>query len=128
VFFLLVIYLFFKNREWKIKFDQKVKEFLEKEEEKIREDAIKRSARTLSGKTLERLVPFLKEFSHDPHDVRWLGDPIDLVIFDGNSQGDLKQITFCEIKSGESELTSIQRKIRELIKNKKVRWEEFRVK
>ena len=54
--FILLIYLFFKNREWKIKFEQRIKEWKEKEEQKIREDAIKRSARTLSGKTLEKLV------------------------------------------------------------------------
>jgi len=129
---ILLIYLFFKNREWKIKFDQKVKEFLEKEEEKIREDAIKRSARTLSGKTLEKLVPFLEKFPYDAHDVRWLGDPIDLVIFDGYSSSkehgkDLNQIVFCEVKSGESELNSSQRKIKDLVEKKKVRWEEFRI-
>jgi len=126
--FILVIFLFFKNREWKIKFEQKVKDFLEKEEERIRADAIKRSARILSGKTLEKLVPFLEEFPHDAHDIRWLGDPIDLVIFDGNSQGNPNEVVFCEVKSGESKLTSSQKKIKELIEKKKVKWEEFRIK
>jgi predicted Holliday junction resolvase-like endonuclease len=125
--FVITVYLFFKNREWEIKFDQKVKEWLEKEEQKIREDAIQRSARILSGKTLEKLVPFLENFNYDPHDVRWLGDPIDLVIFDGHSKGNLNQVVFCEVKSGESKLTSVQNKIKELIEKKKVKWEEFRI-
>src|SRR5437867_1526088 len=93
----IVIYFYFRNREWQIKFEQRIKEFLEKEEEKIRKDAIERSARTLSGKTLERLVPYLKEFQYNPHDIRWLGDPIDFVIFDGYSDNDeINKINFCE--------------------------------
>lgn len=124
---ILVIYLWFKNREWKIKFEHKVEEFLKVEEEKIRRDAIERSARTLSGKTLERLVPFLERFPYDAHDIRWLGDPIDLVVFDGYSKDNLEKIVFCEVKSGESKLTAGQRRIRELIEDKKIKWEEFRV-
>lgn len=127
VLFVAVIYLWFKNREWNIRFEQKIKEWLEKEEERIRKDAIERSARTLSGKTLEKLVPFLERFPYDAHDIRWLGDPIDLVIFDGQSKDELEQIVFCEVKSGESKLTKGQNKIKELVERKKVKWEEFRI-
>lgn len=128
ILFVIVIYLWFKNREWKIRFEQKIKEWKEIEEEKIRRDAIERSARTLSGKTLEKLVPFLDTFPFDPHDIRWLGDPIDLVIFNGQSAGDLKEIVLCEVKSGESKLSKIQNRIKELIEKRKVRWEEFKIK
>jgi len=113
-----------------MKFEQRIKEWKEKEEEKIREDAIKRSARILSGKTLEKLVPFLENFPYDAHDVRWIGDPIDLIIFDGysSSQGkDVKQIVFCEVKSGKSKISRIQNKIKEAVEKKKVRWEEFKI-
>ena len=127
ILFVVVIYLWFKNREWSIKFEHKIKEWLEKEEERIRKDAIGRSARTLSGKTLEKLVPFLDRFPYDAHDIRWLGDPIDLVIFDGRSKDNPEQIVFCEVKSGESKLTKDQNKIKELVENKKVKWEEFRI-
>jgi predicted Holliday junction resolvase-like endonuclease len=123
----LVFYLIYKNNEWKLKFEQKVKEWVEKEEKRIREDAINRSARALSGKTLEKLIPFLDRFKHNPHDVRWLGDPIDLIVFDGYSEDDPQKITFLEIKSGNSKLTSKQNKIKELIEKKKVEWEEFRI-
>lgn len=125
--FVAAIYLWFKNSEWKIKFEHRVEEFLKLEEERIRRDAIERSARTLSGKTLEKLVPFLENFTHDAHDIRWLGDPIDLVVFDGYSSGNPDKIVFCEVKSGDSKLTSGQKKIKELVESKKVKWEEFRV-
>ncbi len=127
VLFVAVVYLWFKNREWNITFDQKIKEWLEKEEQRIREDAIARSARTLSGKTLEKLVPFLERFPYDAHDIRWLGDPIDLVIFDGRSKDNPEQIVFCEVKSGESKLTKTQNEIKDLVERKKVKWEEFRI-
>ena len=102
----------------------------EREEKDIREDATLRGSRTLSGKTLEKLVPFLDKFNYDPHDVRWLGDPIDLVIFDGYSKNngkDLDQIVFLEVKSGNSKLSPNQNKIKDVVERKKIKWEEFRI-
>lgn len=125
-----VIALFIKNLQWKYRFENHIKEWVEQKEKEIREDAISRSARTLSGKTLEKIVPFLEKFKHDPHDIRWLGDPIDLVIFDGysrNNHSNLDKITFCEIKSGDSTVNPSQKKIKEIIEKKKVEWEEFKI-
>ncbi len=124
---LVMAYLLYKNLEWRFKFERRVKEWIDAEERRIREDAIMRSARTISGKTLEKLVPFLDRFSYDPHDVRWMGDPIDFVIFHGNSEGSPKEIIFCEVKSGKSSLKRNQGKIKELVERKKVRWYEFRI-
>ncbi len=122
-----VIYFWFKNREWKIRLEQRLEEWKRREEERIRKDAIERSARVLSGKTLEKLVPFLDSFPYDAHDIRWLGDPIDLVIFDGYSSGKPSQIVLCEVKYGESGLTKNQNIIKDLIEKKKVIWKEFRI-
>ena len=123
----LSIYFLIKNLQWKYKFEHRVKAWLESEEERIRHDAIQRSARVLSGKSLEKFVPFLDKFPFDPHDVRWLGDPVDLIIFDGYSgNGKLDKIVFCEIKSGKSKLSGNQKNIKELVENKKVSWFEFR--
>lgn len=124
------VFLILKNIQWKYKFEQRVRERVEKEERKIREDAILRSARTLSGKTLERLIPFLERFNYDPHDVRWLGDPVDFVVFDGysrNNGNNLDQIVFLEVKSGQSNLKKIQSRIKQIINERKVKWEEFRI-
>lgn len=127
ILFVLVIYLIYKNLEWRFKFEERVKKYIEEKEEEIRRDAIERSSKILSGKALERLVPLLKNFNHSPHDVRWLGDPIDLVVFDGASNDNPQKITFVEIKSGTSELTEKQKKIKQIIKEGKVFWEEIRV-
>ena len=124
--FFLLIYFWFKNKLWQMKFEQRIKDWQVKNEKIIREDAILRSARTLSGKTLERLIPFLDRFPYDPHDIRWIGDPIDLVIFNSHSKDNSNNIIFCEVKSGNSKLTKRQSDIKKLIENKRVEWLEFR--
>lgn len=109
-------------------FEQRIKEWLQNEEDRIRKDAIERSARTLSGKTLEKLIPFLDKFPYNAHDLRWLGDPVDFIIFDGySSEKSPKQIVFCEVKSGKSNLSKVQNEIKELVEKKKVKWFEFRI-
>jgi predicted Holliday junction resolvase-like endonuclease len=128
--FCLFVYMWFRNREWKIRFEQKVTQEISDRESEIRKDSAARSGRTLSGKTLEKLVPFLKDFGHDPHDVRWMGDPVDLVVFDGYSKSGRKSVegvTFVEVKSGDSEMSPGQKGIRDAVQKKKVRWEEFRI-
>ena len=123
----IIFYWVFKNIEWKFKFEERVKRYIEEKEEEIRRDAIERSSKILSGKALEKLVPFLKNFNHSPHDVRWLGDPVDLIVFDGVSEDNPQKITFVEVKFGKSELTEKQKKIRQIIKEGKVFWEEIRI-
>ncbi|MBI4894418.1 MAG: hypothetical protein HY833_01640 [Candidatus Aenigmarchaeota archaeon] len=128
--FCLFVYMWSRNREWKIRFEQKVTQEISERESDIRRDSAARSGRTLSGKTLEKLVPFLKDFGHDPHDVRWVGDPVDLVVFDGYSKSGRKSVdgvTFVEVKSGDSDMSPGQRSIRDAVQKKKVKWEEFRI-
>ena len=92
------------------------------------EKRIKISARLISGKTIEKLLPFFKNFKYNPHDLRFVGDPIDYIIFDGYSEGKIKQIVFLEIKSGKSKLSKIQNEIKEMIEKRKVKWEELKIK
>ena len=127
VLFATVAFLGVKYVYLRANFNQKVNEWLQKEETRIRKDAIERSARTLSGKTLEKLIPFLERFPYNSHDMRWLGDPIDFVVFDGYSEKSPKQIIFCEVKSGGSNLSKTQNQIKELVENKKIKWFEFRI-
>jgi predicted Holliday junction resolvase-like endonuclease len=127
ILLIVVVYLLYKNLEWKFKFEERVRRYVEEKEEEIRKDAIERSSKILSGKALEKLVPFLKDFRHSPHDVRWIGDPIDLIVFDGASEGDPQKITFVEIKSGKGELTEKQKKIKQIVNERKIFWEEVRV-
>jgi len=71
-------------------------------EEEIRQDATKRSKSVMLGQITEHLVPFLPDFKYNPKDARFLGTPVDLIVFDGLSDGQLKQVVFIEVKSGSS--------------------------
>jgi predicted Holliday junction resolvase-like endonuclease len=78
------------------------------------------------GLILERIAPCIGGFPFDHNDCRSLFDPIDYIIFEGlSTKSSVSKIVFVEIKTGGARLTSIQRQIRELIKNKLVDWETY---
>jgi predicted Holliday junction resolvase-like endonuclease len=96
-------------------------------EAEIRADAVRRSSAVVTGKVSEHLAPYMAGFPYDPKDARFLGTPIDLVVFDGMSEDDLREIVFLEIKSGASTLTSRERRVRDAVLARRVSWKEFRV-
>ena len=69
-------------------------------EKRIRADAIKKSTAVVKGKVAEQLVPFQADFGFNPRDCRFLGSPVDLVVFEGLAEGDVTRIIFIEVKSG----------------------------
>lgn len=93
----------------------------------IRQDAIRRSAAIISGKVHEQLVPYLPGFEFDPRDARFLGSPIDLVVFDGLSAGTVTRVVFVEIKTGGAGLTAREEEVREAVRARRVEWRELRV-
>ena len=93
----------------------------------IREDAVQRSLAVTAGKVHEQLTPYLPAFPYNPKDVRFLGSPIDLVVFDGLAEGALQRIVFLEVKTGGSSLTGRERQVRDTIEAGEVEWAELRV-
>jgi predicted Holliday junction resolvase-like endonuclease len=73
------------------------------------------------GQLTEQWIPFTKDFPFSPKDFRFLGQPIDGIVFEED------KIIFCEFKTNTAQLNPKQKKIRELVKEKKVNWLEFRV-
>ncbi len=98
-----------------------------KREKDIRKDAIGKSRGILEGKFKEQLVPFLPKFNYTPSDVRFLGSPIDFVVFDGASKNKINKIVFLEIKSGKSRLTEKEKQIKDLVNNKKIKFNVLRI-
>ena len=97
-------------------------------EQIIRQDAIQRSQSVTVGKVTEHIVPYVPGFAYNPKHARFIGSPIDLVIFDGFSDGDgdLQGIVFVEIKTGTSALSSRERRVRDAIQAGRVTWMELR--
>jgi len=93
----------------------------------IRQDAVQRSQAVTSGKVHEQLVPYLPEFGFNPKDARFLGSPVDLLVFDGLDDGELRRVVFVEIKTGGSALTGRERQVRDVVRASQVAWEEIRL-
>jgi predicted Holliday junction resolvase-like endonuclease len=88
---------------------------------------VQRSQAVTMGKVHEQLIPYLPDFPYNPKDVRFLGSPIDLVVFDGLAAGRLQRIVFLEVKTGASGLTSRERYVRDVVQAREVEWAELRV-
>lgn len=86
------------------------REWQTKEESRIRQDAIRRSREVIHGKVTEHLIPFFPSFPWNPSDARFLGSPIDFVVFDGLSEGEVRNIILVEVKSGSSRSLTIREK------------------
>ncbi len=80
----------------------------------------KQSQSTTYGQIFEQLVPFSKDFPFDPKKFRFIGNPIDGIVFEDD------KITFCEIKLNNSVLSPRQKSIKRLVEDKKVCWKEIR--
>jgi predicted Holliday junction resolvase-like endonuclease len=78
------------------------------------------------GKNLEKIFPTLKDFKWEIPDTRFLGDPIDLLIFKGLSKGTVDWIDFVEIKTGKAPLNKHQKSIRSAIEDNDVTFKVFK--
>lgn len=77
------------------------------------------------GKIIEKILPAHKNFKMVPADCRFLAEPIDMIVFDGLAQNKIKNITFMDVKTGNSRLNTHQRRIRDAIKDHDVEWRSF---
>jgi predicted Holliday junction resolvase-like endonuclease len=92
-----------------------------------RKDAIKKSRAVLGGQFSEQVAPFLPDFPFSPTECRFLGRPVDFLVFKGADEKDINEVVFVEVKSGKSKLSSSEKKLRETIEKKRVRWQEYHV-
>jgi predicted Holliday junction resolvase-like endonuclease len=92
-------------------------------------DAAKRSRSVRAGKAVEQVAPLLGEFADrfDAHDARFLGAPVDYVVFDGLSTGVLREVVLVEVKTGSSRLTPNEREVQVAISERRVRYEIVRL-
>jgi predicted Holliday junction resolvase-like endonuclease len=99
-------------------------EWRRREEKKIREDAIKQSEAVIKGKVTEHLLPFFPGFKYNPKDARFIGTPVDLIVFDGLGESDLRRIVFLEVKTGRAgTLSPRERLVRRCIEEGRVGYE-----
>jgi predicted Holliday junction resolvase-like endonuclease len=103
--------------------------FGEADLEAARRDAARRSRGVLVGKASEQLAPLLPAFSNrfDAGDTRFLGAPVDYVVFDGLGTGDLRGIVLVEVKTGGSRLNANEREVERATAEGRVSYELLRL-
>jgi predicted Holliday junction resolvase-like endonuclease len=92
----------------------------------LRVDAVQRSRAVTVGKVQEQLLPLLPEFPFNPKDARFLGSPVDFLVFDGLDSGSLSRVVFVEVKTGAATLSTRERQLRDAILARRVEWMEIR--
>ena len=110
------------NSEYRLLFEKWKKE----EEKKIRKDAASKSRSTLTGKITEHFIPYLPDFPYNPQDARFMGAPIDFIVFDGMSEGELKEVVLVEVKTNKDSLSKRERQLRDAVNEGRVKWTEVR--
>ena len=126
-----------RNGRIKAEYERYIAE-LELEHQQALVQAQKRSVNTsravLKGKMAEQLAPIMPQFEYLPSDAKFLGDPVDYVVFDGYT--DLRdgegrpediEIVLIDIKSGGARLTKGQVAIAQAIQAGRVRFETVRI-
>jgi predicted Holliday junction resolvase-like endonuclease len=83
----------------------------------------KKSSETRLGQIGEHLVPFLSGCPYNPKDLSFLGNPCDFICFDFD-QG---EITFIEVKTGNSKPSRRQKIIKNIVKTGRINYAEIRI-
>ena len=111
---------------------------LELEHKQALLDAQKRSVNTsravLKGKMAEQFAPILPEFQYLPSDAKFLGDPVDYVVFDGytdfrdgDGPADDIEVILLDLKSGGARLSKGQQAIAQAVREGRIRFETLRI-
>jgi predicted Holliday junction resolvase-like endonuclease len=99
-----------------------------------RRESVQKSRSSLKGQIAEQMAPLLPGFRYLPADARFLGDPIDYLVFSGYT--DLRDnrtaaseldIVLLEVKQGASGLSTFQKAIAKSVQEGRVRFEILRI-
>lgn len=105
-------------QRWKNQFDA----WCITKEKEIRKDSVERSRNIIRGQATEHLAPLMMD-NYSLKDYRFLGNPIDFIIYNGlgdvadGKSDTIESIIFLDIKTGKSKLSKVQRRIRDCIRN-----------
>ena len=94
--------------------------------EDIVKTRLKQSRAVLGGLVSEQIAPLLPDFPFDPGDCRFIGKPVDFIVFKGMNEQNVSEVVFLEVKSGSSKnLNQPEKQIRDVIQSGKVRWVQY---
>ena len=94
----------------------------------IRETAIKQSRAVLSGQFSEQIAPYMPDFPYKPTESRFIGKPVDFIVFRGMDEKKIEEVVFVEVKTGQGQLSNVEKSLKDTIQNKNVEWYEYKIK
>lgn len=92
------------------------------------EKSKKISRSVIKGQVSEQLFPLKIDCPFHISDMKFIGAPIDYIVFNGLSTGRVTSIEFVDVKTGSSKLSSMQKTIKESIDNGKFAWKTITIK
>jgi len=104
-----------KHREWELALPEH------------RQDAIMRSRAVLGGHFSENLAPYLPDFPFLPTECRFVGKPVDFIVFKGMDEKKIDEVVFVEVKSGDAKMSSQEKNLKDAIDKGKVKFVEYRI-
>ena len=86
-----------------------------------------RALSTGLGKVMQNVLPHFKDFNRQVAmaDCRFTAAQLDIIVFEGASTNNIKNITFMDAKTGKAPLQKNQKQIRDAVNDGKVRSELF---
>lgn len=118
-------------------YEQYIQELTLQHQEEInlaKKRSVATSRAVIKGQIAEQFAPLLPEFPYLPSDAKFLGDPVDYIVFDGytdfrdgTGHPDDIEVVFIDIKSGGARLTKGQEAIQRAIAAGRVRFETVRI-
>lgn len=131
---MILVFVFWqRERLWS---HARIEELLQGQEKSLlaaRRESVEKSRSTLKGQIAEQMAPLLPGFLYEPADARFLGDPIDYVVFNGyttlreeRTDAGL-EVVLLEVKQGGSALSPFQKAIAASVEAGRVRFEICRI-
>lgn len=126
-----------RNGKIQAEYEVRISELKRKHQKELRlvqSRSVNSSRAILKGKMAEQFAPIFPEFEYLPSDAKFLGDPVDYIVFngynafrDGDGRADEIEVVLIDIKSGNARLTKGQQAIADAIKKGRIRFETIRV-
>ena len=86
----------------------------------------KQSRAVLTGQIGEQFAPFLPNFPYKPSESKYIGKPIDFIIFHGLDDEAIQKVVFVEVKSGKHRrLSKTEKSLKHAIQQQRVEWCQY---
>ena len=118
-------------RTWLDDYEDRVRSFREIESEhdskanEIREQAVQRGRDQVPKLVNTSLSETITKLKYDPYDIKPINHPIDLVIYDGMSDGDVENVVFLHSKN--KAMQELHKSVHKTVENKDYDWKVVRV-